>query len=745
MKNNVILLLLFCLSVSCTQKSGITIDASKKLHQASIRLNGTNMEDLNFQTYGGIYSQLLYGQDFEEHVDVDFLNLPTEVPDMRSTNKLSRYLTFVVLDEKGKPYLTTQTVYYKGNIGINPVGNPVTKPYELDSKRIPKSIVPLESLSKEEQKLLLEKVYGDKQISRYWKEVNSGNAKGVFKLINKGQYKGRRDQLMRFVSGKGEVGLDNMGLMRIGINLQEGKNYEGVLRVKNAKTCDIYVALLNSDGTKKLAEKAINLKASPNDYQKVEFDLTASGSDTKGRFAIILKEPCEVALGYAFLQPGLWGRVKGGYPIRQDFVDRLKENGMNIIRYNGSSNNGLVAIVADSMLYMWKNMIGPRDERFPFTGTFATYSTHSFGIFEFLMIAEAAGLDGVVGISKYEDPTGMKDMIEYAKGPVTSKWGAVRQQDGHPDAYNLKYIEISNEQSSTGSGAKAYFEKFKGLATEIWKADPDMNLLVSLNINATGTLSNLKIGDQSNQDYNQVRDFLLWIKEQGREGQFAWDSHYDGRVEPDSITYKKLGLYLKDFLAEDIGFKLRLFPLEENGQSHNFQRGMSHALLQNRLNRWGNRIEGAATANMFQPEVTYFRFNQGRVFYDSYRFWNQTSGLVDQMFTKEWLPWVLDVKDQTPTDSLDVLVKASDNGQVISLYVVNYSQGSLAKDVNLVGFQPKTETLVTQLGPYPFTARNSGENPNLITPKSEMMKIEGSNFNHMFPGHSFTVIRIERK
>ena len=72
------MLLFLCFS-SYAQDESIEIDASKKLFQASFQLNGANLEDLNFQTYNGMYSQLLHGQDFEEHIDVNFLNLPTQM------------------------------------------------------------------------------------------------------------------------------------------------------------------------------------------------------------------------------------------------------------------------------------------------------------------------------------------------------------------------------------------------------------------------------------------------------------------------------------------------------------------------------------------------------------------------------------------------------------------------------------------------------------------------------------------
>ena len=37
------------------------------------------------------------------------------------------------------------------------------------------------------------------------------------------------------------------------------------------------------------------------------------------------------------------------------------------------------------------------------------------------------------------------DAIEYAIGPETSKWGALRVKNGHPKPFPLKYIEIGNE------------------------------------------------------------------------------------------------------------------------------------------------------------------------------------------------------------------------------------------------------------------------------------------------------------
>jgi len=212
-------------------------------------------------------------------------------------------------------------------------------------------------------------------------------------------------------------------------------------------------------------------------------------------------------------------------------------------------------------------------------------------------------------------------------------------------------------------------------------------------------------------------------------------------IEADSTIYRALGLELQDVLAEDLGFKLRLYPLEENGAHHTFERGITHARLQNKLNRWSDRIEAAATANMFQPEAGFMTFGQGRVFYDSYRFWNQTSGHVDQMFTREWLPWVVETQVPFSPDSLDFLAKKSDDGKVLSLYVVNFGIKNLERNIKVKGFKQAGQATVTSLGPYPLNTRNSGKNPELISPVIRDLKIKSKSFGYEFPGNTFTVIR----
>ena len=51
----------------------LQVDAGQQIATVTKLFNGTNIEDLNNQTNGGIFSQLLHGEAFEENMDVDFL------------------------------------------------------------------------------------------------------------------------------------------------------------------------------------------------------------------------------------------------------------------------------------------------------------------------------------------------------------------------------------------------------------------------------------------------------------------------------------------------------------------------------------------------------------------------------------------------------------------------------------------------------------------------------------------------
>ena len=69
----------------------------------------------------------------------------------------------------------------------------------------------------------------------------------------------------------------------------------------------------------------------------------------RGQFAVSLKKPSSVVLGYALLQPGDWGRFKK-LPVRRDVAEGLIDQGVRVLRYGGSMINHAE--------YRWNKMSG---------------------------------------------------------------------------------------------------------------------------------------------------------------------------------------------------------------------------------------------------------------------------------------------------------------------------------------------------------------------------------------------------
>ena len=66
------------------------------------------------------------------------------------------------------------------------------------------------------------------------------------------------------------------------------------------------------------------------------------------------------------------------------------------------------------------------------------------------------------------------DAIEYANGPTNSVWGARRAASGHPAPFNLKYMEIGNE-----NGGPAYRERWPLFVKAIKDKYPYMQLIAN--------------------------------------------------------------------------------------------------------------------------------------------------------------------------------------------------------------------------------------------------------------------------
>ncbi len=756
----------------------INVDASKQIATVTKYFNGTNIEDLNNQTNGGMFSQLIHGEAFEEGVDVDFLNL-----DKKDYSKI-----YVVLDERRIPHLLTQSDIYtritwnnlteKYDFNSNDIymsGKFGGRPHNISGWIFPGRFLVFDSLPSNIQRIMLNRINGNEQISKYWSQITNGNPQYKYELVRDGNaYMGRQTQRITFSGGNGEVGITNHGLYRSGIMFEDGKPYDGILRVKATKPTTIYLSL-RDENNNILAEKSHQLKGDGT-YEKITYELTPSGQTINGSFGISLKNPGEIDLGFAFLQPGTWGRVEGGWPIRTKFTDALKRQGITAFRYNGS----MVDVGADTYLYRWKKMRGPIDERkITFRSGFNAYATHSFGFIEMLQAAEAINAIAIIGMSMNESYEDIRDFVAYCNGPVTSTWGALRAADGHPKPYNLKYIQVDNERGIS----RGYVECMKKFAQAAWEADPEMSIMTSLNIgngyvrggseqqkqqveqlrrqltdlerNQSATQQQIRQARQQLEQaeenlglqYELASELAGWFIAQDKGNKLAWDSHYSGArdyADRGPGFENGMGITLQQELAKDYpGFWLNIHDMEENGSRCDWDRGLAHAHNWNTIQRYGNHFKMLGTANTFQPHGLHYMWDQGRIHYTPDAIWFQPSAYIDEMMMETWKSNV--IKATSSDDPvLDVTAKINDAKNEVTIYVVNLSDKPADAVINIDNFRFNTRAEVVTIGNCDLTEYNTYKNQNNVIPIRTKATINRNDAKYTFPRYSYTMITLKR-
>ena len=712
----------------------LQVDASQKIATASRLFNGTNIEDINNQTNGGVFSQLLFGEAFEENIETDFLNL-----DRADYSKI-----YVVLDERRIPHLLTQSDVYsrvnwnnlseKYDFNSKDIYNAGTfrRPHILSGYRFSSRFLVFDSLPGNLQTLLLDRINGNEQISKFWSKLTNGNPQYDYKLIRDGKaYMGRQTQSIEFVGGNGEVGITNHGFLRMGIHFESGKPYDGILRLKANEPATVYVSIRDEKGNV-LAEKPCQMKGDGT-YEKITFELTPSGNTLEGSFGISLKNKGRIELGYAFLQHGEWGRAMG-FPLRKTFVDALKKQGITAIRYNGS----MVDCAIDPHIYRWKNMIKPIDERrFTYRSGFWPYATHSFAYIEMLQLAEAIGAECIIGMSMDETSEDISDFVAYVNGPATSQWGSQRAVLGHPQPYNLKYIQVDNERNMT----RGYLECVKKFALAAWKVDPEMTIMTSLNI---GT--NPKSYARDTKEYELTHEMIKWFIDQGKPAKIAWDPHYGGWLgfANDPEFTHELGIDLQTELNKDFpGFKLNLHPMEENGSRCDWNRGLAHAHNWNKLQRYGDHFKMLGTANTFQPHGLHYMWDQGRIHYNSHAIWFQPSAYIDEAMITEWLPNVVKtVSSNEPV--VDITAKINDSADSLSLYIVNLSDQPQQAIIHIDNFRYNNRAKVWTIGNCDLNEINTDKNMFNVVPKITTVNLARNDARYTLPKYSYTIITLTK-
>lgn len=280
------------------------------------------------------------------------------------------------------------------------------------------------------------------------------------------------------IKAGGKFTLENDGYW--GMNLIKGNSYTLNLsvRVEQAFNSSLKVKLVGSGGNELSSGEIKEFGVA---WKNITIVMKPTMSDAKAHLEISGEGNGTLYFDMISLLPDQTWKNHG---MRVDLAEALDKLQPKFLRFPGGC-----WVEGEDFAHMnnWKYTIGNLDTRTSLWNLWGYNATNGLGYHEYLQLAEDLGAEPLfcvnAGISHKEfvplDKIGQwiqdaLDAIEYANGPVTSVWGSLRAKNGHPKPFNLKYLEIGNENFGQN-----YYNNYELIAKAVLAKYPNMKLIAN--------------------------------------------------------------------------------------------------------------------------------------------------------------------------------------------------------------------------------------------------------------------------
>lgn len=553
-------------------------------------------------------------------------------------------------------------------------------------------------------------------VSAMWDLIQAPGCKADFRVDTDHPFNGKNCQMVRLATEPGRAGVANRSLNRWGIGVRKDQLFTGRIYLKaDGLKGPVTVALQSADGLKTYA--SVSFDQIPRDWKQYVFKLKSASADPAARLAIWIDKPGTLWIDQVTLMQTGKDHFRG-LPYRADIGEAVVDEGLTFMRYGGSMVNAAE--------YRFKKMIGDRDRRPPYTGLWNKYSTNGFGIEDFVAFCEAAGFTSAFAINIEETAQDAADMVEYLNGDASTPWGRKRAENGHPKPYNVKYIEIGNEECLNDQTMDAdyahYIDRFLDLYQAMHAKDPSVQFIISA---------------WWRPEVPQVKNTFLKL-----DGKAAyWDYHPWADPENAGLAIDSALTLMKQKIHEwNPKTTLKCAIFEENGDLHNMQRALGHATTLNAVRRHSEFLLTSCPANALQPwKQNDNGWDQGQVFFTPTQVWGMPPYYAQQMASENHLP--LRVWSEAHGGS-DVTAAVSEDGKSLVIHVVNYTGKPVDADIEVKGFKGQKSSANISTLSGNLSDRNTPDEPGKIVPQRSVAKIQGDTFKRTFPAYSYTLIRL---
>ncbi|MFT4203733.1 MAG: alpha-L-arabinofuranosidase C-terminal domain-containing protein [Chitinophagaceae bacterium] len=580
-----------------------------------------------------------------------------------------------------------------------------------------------------------------------WKKRGNANREGVFLIENREKENPDNPRFLRVRAGKtkeGELGLENEGFRGMGIKQDVGYDFSVWYRTKSTQR-SLVIQLTDSAGNV-IGTGSLPVSDADGQWHYAKTSFKANTTVMKAYATVWIVGDGDLDLDMVSLFPkDTWKGRPGG--LRADMVQRLADMKPGFIRFPG----GCIVEGRDlANRYQWKNTVGPIEQRKTIMNRWNTEFAHrsapdyfqSFGLgfYEYFQLAADIGASPLPIINcgmacqyntaEFQDVQELDsyvqdalDLIEFANGAVTTKWGKLRAEMGHPAPFNLKMLGIGNE-----NWGPQYIERLHVFQDALSKRHPEIKLVCSSGTDPNGerfdflndTLRKMNVGFIDEHYYRAPEWFL------------------DNATRYDNYPRKGSKVFAGEYAAQSKG-------IAEPANRNTWATAVGEAAFMTGLERNAAVVEMASYAPLF-AHVDAWQWTPDLIWANNLRTYVTPDYYVQQLYSlnkgtdvlsatidgkivsgQERL-YISSVKDIDTKEIIIKVVNASDKAQPLQLTIKN--KGKL-----------KSATLITLTSDNP-NAVNSFDNPENVAPKESSIDVKKNQVLLNTVANSFYVVKI---
>jgi len=531
------------------------------------------------------------------------------------------------------------------------------------------------------------------------------------------------------------VGITNSGFD--GISLKNGENYDFSVYLKqlSGAPAKIKVELRDHKG---VSYGQLSLMVSGKGWKKYTGTIKATNDADSARLSVLTLLKGKIAIDEVSLFPRKTFRnEKNG--LRADLAQAIADIKPKFVRFPGGC---LVHGDGLDNIYRWKKTIGPVEFREQDRNIWNYHQSFGLGFFEYFRFCEdigakplpviAAGVScqnsggtrgtgqqAVAEIDMKSYTQDILDLIEYANGPVTSKYGAKRAAAGHPKPFNLQYVGIGNEDKITGNFRSRFQQIYQAVRTKY----PAITIV--------GTVGPFPSGEDYDLGWSFAGQLHVPIVDEHYYQKPEWFLSNNNRYDNYRRTNSKV--YIGEYAS----------------QGNALINAISEAAYMTSLERNGDVVQMASYAPLL-ANLSHISWNPDLIYFNNKAMFKTANYYVQQLFSQnqgdQYIPDVVkfdlhgSAKDSTLAASC---VKDSPTGDII-LKIVNAGQKEANAAIDIAELHVRDSHISFDLLKGSPGDKNSISNPENVKPVKSEMDISVLK-DYIVPAYSLTVIRLKTK